>query len=253
MNAKIVTVAIRKGGSGKTTTAVNLASAFQLSGHPTLLVDLDQSANATMHVGINAYRLSRSLYSLFTDIHATPESVMLTTPFGLSVLPATKQLEQIETGMNATQIGVLKPILEPLSSRFEYIIIDTPPSHSYLSISALVASHFVLIPLEPHYLAMDGLATVIGDIAAVKKGLNPTLTLLGIVPVKVQERTTIAQTVLREVKTTYTELLLPYQVRYSVKHSEASLVGQPIVTYAPSHAGAKEYLTLAEAIYGKTR
>src|SRR5207302_824969 len=122
----------RKGGSGKTTTAVNIASALQLSGHPTLLVDLDQSANATMHVGINTYRLPRSMYTLFTDVKATPASVMLKTDFGLSVLPATKQLEQVELGMNAQNVGSIKNLLEPLLSQFEYIIIDTPPSHSYL-------------------------------------------------------------------------------------------------------------------------
>lgn len=253
MKAKILTVAIRKGGSGKTTTAVNVASALQLSGHPTLLVDLDQSANATMHVGINAYRLPRSIYTLFTDMNATPESVMLTTDFGLSVLPATKQLEQIEMGMSAQQVGAVKHMLEPLLSQFEYIIIDTPPSHSYLSISALVASNYVLIPLEPHYLAIDGLETIMQDIAEVKKGLNASLALIGVVAVKVQERTRIASEVLKEVGISHPDMLLPYQVRYSVKHAEASLVGKPIVTYAPAHEGAKEYFTLAKAIYGKTQ
>ena len=191
--SKILTVAIRKGESGKTTTAVNVASALQLTGHRTLLVDLDQSAYATMHVGINPYTLTRSMHTLFTDFTASPESVLQVTSFGLSVLPVTGALEDIEAGMKASQIGALKPILSAVADQFEYIVIDTPPSHIYLSLSALVASDYVLIPLEPHYLAMDGLAKILNDIDQVKRGLNPKLTLLGIVPVKVQERTNIAQ------------------------------------------------------------
>lgn len=134
----------------------------------------------------------------FTDFTATPLSVMQVTNFGLSVLPATSALEAVENGMNAAQIGVLKFILDPIADQFEYVVIDTPPSHSYLSMSALVAADFVLIPLEPHYLAMDGLAKILNDIDQVKRGLNPQLTLLGIVAVKVQERTNIAQTIFCE-------------------------------------------------------
>ena len=250
---KIITVAIRKGGSGKTTTAVNVASALQLTGRRTLLVDLDQSANATMHVGINPYVLKQSMATLFRDFTATAESVMQVTRFGLSVLPATGDLEQIEAGMNAAQIGTLKLILSPLVDQFEYIIIDTPPSHSYLSLSALVASNYALIPLEPHYLAMDGLAKIIDDINQVQRGLNPQLTIIGIVAVKVQERTNIAQTIIRDVQANYADLMIPRDIKFSVKHAEASLVGQPILTYDPKHEGAKEYYALAEVIYAKTR
>lgn len=251
--SKIITIAIRKGGAGKTTTAINLASALQLMGHKTLLVDLDQSANATMHVGINPYILNRSVATLFTDFTATPQSVMQVTSFGLSVLPATGDLEKVEAGMQATQLGVLKPILSLIESSFEFVVIDTQPSHSYLSLSALVASHYVLIPLEPHYLAMDGLAKILNDIEQVKRGLNPALTLLGIVPVKVQARTNIAQTVLREVQNAYQGLVLPVEISFSVRHAEASLVGQPILLYDPKHEGAREYYTLTEVIYAKTR
>ncbi len=249
----IITVAIRKGGSGKTTTAVNVASALQLTGHHTLLVDLDQSANATMHVGINPYTLTRSMATLFRDFTATVGSVMQTTRFGLSVLPATGDLEQIEAGMNAAQIGVLKLILGPVIDQFEFIVIDTPPSHSYLSLSALVTSTYALIPLEPHYLAMDGLAKIIDDISQVQRGLNPQLAILGIVPVKVQARTNIAQSIIGNVQSSYGDLMLPVDVKFSVKHAEASLVGQPILTYDPKSDGAREYFALTEVIYGKIR
>jgi chromosome partitioning protein len=251
--SKIVTVAIRKGGSGKTTTAVNLAAGLQYMGHKTLLVDLDQSANATMHVGINPYTLISSINTLFTDINAKPQNIVQVTSFSLSVLPATGDLERTEAGMTATQVGVLKPILAELDGDYEYIIIDTPPSHSYLSISALVASHYVLIPLEPHFLAMDGLAKIMDDIGKVKQGLNPNLAILGIIPVKVQEHTNLAQSVLRQVQAEYPDKLLPLKVRFSIKIAEAALYGQPVYAYAPQNEGAREYAALSEVIYAKTR
>ncbi len=251
--SKIITVAIRKGGSGKTTTAVNLAAGLHYMGHKTLLIDLDQSANATMHVGINPYDLTSSINTLFIDINARPQNIIQTTKFGLSVLPATNDLEQTEAGMTATQIGVLKPILDELSGEYEYIIIDTPPSHSYLSISALVASRYVVIPLEPHFLAMDGLAKILDDISKIAQGLNPDLTILGILPVKVQEHTNLAQSVLRQVQAEYPDKLLPIKVRFSIKIAEAALYGQPVYAYAPENAGAREYAAFAEVIYAKTK
>lgn len=251
--SKILTIAIRKGGSGKTTTAVNLAAGLQYMGHKTLLVDLDQSANATMHVGINPYTLTRSINTLFTDIGARPQSVVQVTDFGLSVLPATSDLEKTEAGMTATQIGVLKPILDELDEDYEFIIIDTPPSHSYLSISALVASHYALIPLEPHFLAMDGLAKIMDDIDQVKKGLNKDLSVVGIAPVKVQEHTNLAQSVLKQVQAEYPNKLLPVKVRFSIKIAEAALYGKPVYAYAPQNEGAREYAALSEVIYAKIK
>ncbi len=249
----VLSVVLRKGGGGKTTTAVNLASALHQKGHKTLLVDLDDQANATISVGINPFSLSQSINTLFTHIDVTPKDVIVTTEHGLSVLPATEALAQTAAGMSATQIGVLKPIIAALRSDYEYIVIDTPPSHSYLSISALVASDKVLIPLQTHYLAMDGLARVMEDIRRVKNGLNPSLEVLGILPTMVQPNTNIAKTVLENVKRQYAHLLLPVEIRYSIKHVESSLVGQPIVMYAPSHEGAQEYVKLAEVIYDKTK
>lgn len=251
--AHILTVAIRKGGSGKTTTAVNLAAGLHYMGHKTLLVDLDQSANATMHVGINPYALTHSINTLLTDISAKPRSVVQVTGFGLSVLPATNDLEKTEAGMTATQIGALKPILDELGDDYEFIIIDTPPSHSYLSISALVASHYALIPLEPHFLAMDGLAKIMDDITRIKTGINPALSVVGIAPVKVQEHTNLAQSVLKQVQAEYQGLLLPVKVRFSIKIAEAALYGQPVYTYAPQNEGAREYAALSEVIYAKIK
>src|SRR2546430_15181152 len=136
--SQVITVSIRKGGGGKTTTAVNLASALQIKGYKTLLIDLEHTANATISVGIDPYDLTSSINTLFTSIDATPQDVMVKIEYGLSVLLSTEDLEQTEAGMTATSIGILKPIIAVVRDEFDYIIIDTPPGRSYLSISALV-------------------------------------------------------------------------------------------------------------------
>lgn len=254
--AKKITVTIRKGGGGKSTTAVNIASALQLKGYKTLLVDLEHTANATISVGIDPYELKASINTLFTSIEATPQDVIVKTEYGLSVLPATEDLEQTEAGMTATSIGILKPLFEAIDKDYDYIVIDTPPGRSYLSLSALVASDAVLIPLQTHYLALRGLARIMDDIRKVKKGLNPYLEIMGIVPVMMQPQTNVGQTILKSVleDEQYKNLVLPVEIKWSIKHVEASLIGQPIVIYAPSHEGAKEYFKLAEMIYnGKSK
>ncbi len=249
--SKVISIALRKGGSGKTTTAVNLASALQLRGHNTLLIDLEHTANATISVGIDPFTLTASINTLFTDVDVQPQDVLVRTDYGLTVLPSTEDLEQTEAGMTAAHIGLLKPLVEALRDQFDFIIIDTPPGKSYLSLSALVASDYVLIPLQTHYLAMQGLVRILDDVHKVKKGLNPRLEILGILPTMVQPYTNISKTVLQNVLEQYTDLVLPLEIKYSVKHAEASLIGQPIVIYSPSHEGAQEYFKLAEVIYGK--
>jgi chromosome partitioning protein len=251
--SKVISIAIRKGGVGKSTTAVNLATALHLKGFKTLLIDLEHTANATISVGINPYTLETSLTDLFTSLHFTPQDVLQTTDYGLSVLPATKGLEQVEAGMTATSIGALRPIVEPLREEFDYIIIDTPPGKSYLAASALVASNLVIIPLEPHYLAMFGLEEIMNDIQQVQKGLNRELSLFGIVPTKVQINPTVTKSILAQVEQQYPGMLLPFRMKFAIKNVAASIEGKPLVIYEPSDETAQEYFRLAEAIYEQTK
>lgn len=253
--AQVYTISIRKGGGGKTDLATNLASALQVKGYKTLLIDLEHTANATINVGIDPYELKGSINTLFTNIEAVPQDVIVKTKYGLSVLPATEDLEQTEAGMTATSIGILKPIIAAVRDEYDYIVLDTPPGKSYLSISSLVASDRVIIPLQTHYLALRGLARIMDDVRKVKKGLNPHLEVAGILPVMVQPQTNVAQTILKTIREDeqYKDLILPIEIRWSIKHAEASLVGQPIVIYSPTHDGTQQYFKLAEMIYDKQR
>lgn len=244
---QVISVALRKGGSGKTTAATNLAAGLQLRGKRTTFVDLDDQANGSMCLGINPFDLQYSIADLFTNIALKTQDVICKTDYGLSVLPATVLLEQVAAGMTARSIGELRPIIEDLKADNDYIIIDTQPGHGYLSLSALVASDYVVIPLQAHYLAMEGVARIMNDIGEVKNGLNPGLSVLGIVPCMVQN-TTISKAVLDKTKEDYPGLVLPVEIKLSVQFVNSTLEGKPLVISAPNHAGAKEYMSLVDVI-----
>ncbi len=244
--ARKLAVTLRKGGSGKSTTAVNLATALHMKGKKVLLVDLDPQANATLSVGIDPTTLQRNINHLFTSIDTIPEEVVTTTEFGLPLLPSHPDLAQTEGGMKATQVGMLRGLLEPLEPSYEVIVIDTAPAESYLTVNALATADEVIIPLQAHYLALQGLAQALTQVEQVRCGLNPRLKVAGILPTLVNARTNISKAVLTDVRQNYPHLVYPIGIEYSVKHSEASLAGQPIVLYDPAHQGAVAYMQLAE-------
>ena len=243
--AKVIAVTLRKGGSGKTTTSVNLATALQLKGKRTLLVDLDPQANATISVGIDPMTLPYHINTLFTDINTKTHEAIVKTSFNLDILPSHPNLAETEAGMRATQIGLLKGLLEPVKDSYDYIVIDTPPAESYLTVNAMAVADEIIIPLQAHYLAMRGLQD---EVEQVKHGLNPTLKIAGILPTMVHNRTNIAKTVLEAVTEAYKGLLYPLQVEFSIKHAEATLAGLPIVIYDPQHQGSIVYMQLADTV-----
>lgn len=246
--AKIIAVTLRKGGSGKTTTAVNVATALHKKGKRALLVDLDAQANATISVGIDPLKLTKHINTLFTDINAKTTEAIVITSFGLAILPSHPDLAETEAGMRATQIGLLKGLLEPIAGDYDFIVIDTPPAESYLTVNALAVADEIIIPLQAHYLAMRGLQDALEEIDQVKKGLNPRLKVAGILPTMVNNRTNIAKTVLEAVTEAYKDLLYPLQVDFSIKHAEATLAGLPIVIYDPAHQGSITYMELADML-----
>lgn len=245
---KIIAVTLRKGGSGKTTTSINLATALHLKGKRTLLVDLDPQANATISVGIDPLSLQKHINTLFTDIHADIKDAIIKTSFGLPILPSHPDLAQTEAGMRATQIGLLKGLLEPIKGNYDFIVIDTPPAESYLTVNAMAVADEIIIPLQAHYLAMRGLQDALEEIDQVRQGLNPSLKIAGILPTMVSNRTNVAKTVLEAVTETYGRYLYPFQIDFSIRHAEASLAGLPIVVYDPKHQGSIVYMQLADKV-----
>jgi chromosome partitioning protein len=248
--ARKIAVRIKKGGGNKSTAAINLATALHVKGKSkslkVLLVDLDPQANATLAVGIDPKTLKKNINHLFTDISVHPKDVIVKTSFGLDILPSHPDLSNTETGMQATQLGVIRSLLAPLERHYDFMILDTPPAKSYLAVSAVVAADEVLLPLQVHYLALQGLGETLDEIDQIRKGLNPHIKVAGVLPVMYNKYTNIGKAILDELKEKHATLVYPFEVDFSVRHIEASVAGLPIVLYDPGHQGAIAYNKLAD-------
>jgi chromosome partitioning protein len=245
-----IVVRIKKGGGSKTTAAINLATSLHQKGKDkdlnVLLVDLDPQANATLAVGIDPRTLKKNINHLLIDLSVNPKEVIVQTSYGLDLLPSHPDLSNTESGMQATQLGVVRSLLEPIEELYDFIILDTPPAKSYLSVSAVVAADEVLLPLQVHYLALQGLGETLDEIDKIRKGLNPTIKVAGVLPVMYNKYTNIGKAILEELKDKYANLVYPFEVDFSVKHIEASVAGLPIVLYDRAHQGAIAYNKLAD-------
>jgi chromosome partitioning protein len=247
--AKVITVTLRKGGSGKTTTAVNLASSLGKHNKRVLLIDLDPQANATVSLAIDSVTTPN-----ITDVlqgKQTIEHVINDPLKGFDIIPSNQMLAQIEATLAtdpAKYANIIKNVISPLLPKYDYIIIDTPPSESMLTITALVASDYALIPTQAHYLAMHGLQQALDLITRVKEGYGASVEILGIVPTMVQTGTNIADLFIEQIKNDYPNLLLPYPVPHSIKLTESQLAGEPITDYDPQHPASLAYMQLAKHI-----
>ena len=247
--ATVITVTLRKGGSGKTTTAVNLASSLAKHGKKVLLLDLDPQANATVSLGIdsvNTPNIADVLQGTREIQHVINDPVK-----GFDLIPSNQILAQIEATLAsdpAKYATIIKDLLAPLLPHYDYILIDTPPSESMLTITALVASDYALIPTQAHYLAMHGLQQALDLITRVQEGYGANVEILGIVPTMVQSGTNIADMFIEQIKTDYPDLLLPYPIPHSIKLTESQLAGEPITDYDPQHPASLAYMQLAKHI-----
>jgi len=240
---------MRKGGSGKTTTTVNLAAALRERGRRVLLVDLDPQANATIAVGINPLEVRYNINDLLTSDAISTREGITHTDFGLDVIASHADLARTEGGMQAADVYALRELLRPVESDYDYIVIDTPPSESFLTANALAYATEIIIPLQAHYFAMEGLAQAVEQVSKVRGGgLNPDIRIIGILPTMVNPRTNIAKAVLDAARDAYPRTIYPIAIDFSVKHPEATAAGVPLVLYEPGHGGALAYKQLAETI-----
>src|ERR1041384_4739490 len=252
IRGRIVAVANQKGGVGKTTTAINVATSLAMDGHPVLLVDVDPQANLTSGVGMKGERApGGTTYEALMNDSADPASFVLPTRVDhLSLIPADRNLTgaEIEMVPRLARERCLQRVLEPLRSRFEFIFIDCPPSLGLLTLNALVAADAVLIPLHCEYFALEGLADLVGTMKRVRAALNPALDIEGVLLTMFDERTNLGQQVASDVRQFFKEKVFRTVIPRNVRLGEAPSHGMPVILYDGKSRGAEAYLALAREV-----
>ncbi len=248
--ARIVAVTNQKGGVGKTTTAVNLATYIALFGKRVLLIDADPQGNATSGLGVKRKRLKYCLYELMVEGLEFPQVMTVTRVQRLDLIPATINLAgaEVELVSKPNREQALALALAPVSEYYDFIIIDCPPSLGLLTINALTACDSVLIPLQCEYYALEGLSQLMDTIHLVRRQLNPKLKVEGIVFTMFDGRTNLSIQVVDEVKKHFRRDVYKTIIPRNIRLSEAPSHGKPIAMYDARSKGAEVYQELAREV-----
>ena len=257
---RIVAISNQKGGVGKTTTSVNLGAALAERGHEVLLIDLDPQGNASSHVGVDIYRMEKSLYDVLTAGLPLEEILQTTSLPGLSCAPSNIDLSSAEIEM-VSAVGreiVLKEAIARLDRDrkdkgqrpFDFVIIDCPPSLGLLSINALSAATEILVPMQTEFFALQGMSKLMEVVNIVRHRINPGLALKGIIACRMDTRTRLSSEVLDEIGRHFPSLLYRTRIRQNVKLAEAPSHGLTVIEYDPESKGAQDYRELALEFLG---
>jgi len=246
----VYAVANQKGGVGKTTTVVSVGAYLAIAEKRVLLVDIDPQANATSSLGIDKNSLRRSIYNSIVAGMPLESVLTLTKRLGLDLIPSAPALAgaEIELVSMMAREHRLKLALVPLRDRYDYVLIDCPPSLGLLTINALTAADEVIIPVQCEYLPMEGLAQLLHTIELVRINLNPTLGIKGLLMTMYDVRTSLAQQVVDEVRSHFPDKTFQTIIPRNVRLSEAPSYGEPILDYAPRSPGGLAYQALAREI-----
>ena len=247
---RIIAVANQKGGVGKTTTAVNLAACLATAGHPTLLVDCDSQANATAAIGFTKDPSRRTLYHVLILNEPFDRIIQKSQVDRLDVIPADKNLAgaAVELVNAENREHKLKAALETLDQKYEFIMVDCPPALDLLTLNALVAADAVLVPIQCEYLALEGVSELLDTLMRIRRTLNPSLEVEGILLTMYDERTSLSRQVATDLRSFFGTQVFQSVIPRNVRLAEAPSFGKPIIFYDIHSKGAEGYTQLAQEV-----
>ena len=253
---KVISLVNQKGGVGKTTTSINLSASLAFLGKKVLLIDLDPQGNTTTGIGMNKGEIGKSIYDVLTGRATTIEAMVKTKYKQLYVLPATINLagldiELLEKSQNEPGFAKgaqLKLHLQKIKDKFDYIIIDCPPSLGLITTNALTASDSVIIPVQCEFFALEGIMQLLNTIRLAQKQLNPNLDIEGVLLTMLDSRTNLGFEVVEDIRKFFKEKVYNTIIPRLIRLTEAPSHGEPIIVYDPKSKGAEAYLNLAKEV-----
>lgn len=252
--AKVICITNQKGGVGKTTTSINLAYFLAKGRNRVLLVDVDPQGNASSGLGLDKSALDASMTEVMLGA-AQFKDVVISTQFkNFDLAPTTPQLANAEVEMAGMKqrFGVLKKAISSVREDYDYIIIDSPPSLSLLTVNGMIASDYLILPVQTEFYALEGVAQLLESMAMVKKVMNPNLKLLGVVATMFDKRTSLSNEVLAEVRKYFKDKVFRATIPRNVRVAEAPSHGVPVGAYDKFSKGAKAYKELAREVVERT-
>ena len=251
--SKIFSLCNQKGGVGKTTTAVNLATSLAQSGRKILLIDIDPQANATSGVGLDKGSVEKSSYELILGLNSASELVLDTCVTNLNIIPSSAHLSgaEIELTNFEEREFLIRKAIESIRNQYDFIFFDCPPSLGLLTLNSMAASDGILIPPQCEYYALEGLGQLLSTFQLVKEKLNPSLEIGGVILTMADFRTNLTQQVIEDVRNHFQERVFKTVIPRTVKISEAPSFGKPIALYDPNSKGAKCYEEVAKEFLEK--
>ncbi|HJA87645.1 MAG TPA: AAA family ATPase [Candidatus Parabacteroides intestinavium] len=252
---KIIALANQKGGVGKTTTTINLAASLAALEKKVLVVDADPQANASSGLGIDIRNVQLSVYECLVNGNDAQGAILSTEIDGLDIIPSHIDLvgAEIEMLNMESREQILKRILLPLKSQYDYILIDCSPSLGLITVNALTAADSVIIPVQCEYFALEGISKLLNTIKIIKSKLNPALEIEGFLLTMYDSRLRLANQIYEEVKRPFQDLVFTTVIQRNVKLSEASSYGKPVLLYDADSKGAQNYMQLAQELMEKNK